>query len=74
MISNEFCFIHIPLNKERSPAMNGKKLIAIVIVISLIALILTWIYGQKIISDFDIDRAMSSTTLDSNIFLHHRSI
>ncbi len=54
--------------------MNGKKLIAIVIVISLIALILTWIYGQKIISDFDIDRAMSSTTLDSNIFLHHRSI
>lgn len=46
--------------------MNGKKLIAIIIIISLIALILTWIYGQKIINDYDIDRAMETTTLFSN--------
>lgn len=40
--------------------MNGKKLILIVIIISVLALIGTWIYGQKLINDLDLDRALDT--------------
>lgn len=47
--------------------MNGKKLIFIVIIFSVIALVATWMYGQKVIDDLDLERAIES---NSTIVLH----
>ncbi len=38
--------------------MSGKKVIIIVIILSVLALIGTWIYGQKVINDLDLERAI----------------
>lgn len=42
--------------------MSGKKIITIIIIIIIIAIIATWVYGQKIINDFDLDRGMDTPT------------
>lgn len=46
--------------------MSGKKIIITIIVITIIAIIATWIYAQKVIKDFDLDRGMDtpSTTIE----------
>ena len=40
--------------------MSGKKIIITIIVITIIAIIATWIYAQKVIKDFDLDRGMDT--------------
>lgn len=40
--------------------MSGKKTIFIIIVFTVIALILTWIWLQYVIEKFDIDRAINT--------------
>lgn len=40
--------------------MSGKKIIFTIIVITVVAIIATWIYGQKVINDLDLDRGMDT--------------
>ncbi|HLR15715.1 MAG TPA: hypothetical protein VK144_07800 [Bacillota bacterium] len=40
--------------------MSGKKVIITIIVITVVAIIATWIYGQKVIKDLDLDRGMDT--------------
>lgn len=51
--------------------MNGKKIIAIIVIISVLAAIITWIYGQKMIDDLDLERSLNSTTIITNTLLSY---
>lgn len=41
--------------------MSGKKTIFIIIAVTIIALILTWLWLQNVIEKYDIDRAIDTT-------------
>lgn len=40
--------------------MDGKKIIVIVVVISVVGLIATWLWGESLIKKYDLERAMST--------------
>lgn len=46
--------------------MSGKAAVVVVIVVIIIATILTWMYLQHVIDEFDIDRAMNDVTYVMN--------
>ncbi len=52
--------------------MSGKKVILFIVIFSVLAIIATWIYGQKVIDDLDLDRGLDSNStvisLDDNSF------
>lgn len=43
--------------------MSGKKVILFIIIFSVLAIIATWIYGQKVIKDFDLGLDSNSTVI-----------
>lgn len=46
--------------------MKGKLAVLIIILVTIVVLIFCWIWLQGIMDDYDIEQAISVTTLDTN--------